>query len=373
MDNLAHSDSTDKIVATFGFNAPLYVAWELTLECNANCLQCYSNAGSKAPNELNTKEALSIIDKITDAGVLVLAFSGGEPLLRSDWEVLLNHAVQQGLTVNVGTNGSTITPTVAGKLKKLGIRSVTVSLDGGNYITHEKMRRLPGLFNKTTNAIKMLSDYGVRVVVGFTPTRLNYKEGRSVIELSIKLGAQAVNFSEYVPAGRGQKNLSLKPEKLEEVLYEWISMRKEFSNSISIIWHDCRVALLVHPEQQKQYVGCGAGRLVARIMVDGSVTPCVFLPHIIGNLRTETFESIWLRSTLIEDLRERKKFQGNCSTCEHLSICGGCRSVANAFHGTLLGGDPYCWIKREDGPLVTALKSNKDFGDLPEPAECLGI
>ena len=60
------------------FKAPLYIAWEVTQTCNANCLHCYSSSGAKMkdPDELDTTQALALIDQLADAGLLILAFSG---------------------------------------------------------------------------------------------------------------------------------------------------------------------------------------------------------------------------------------------------------------------------------------------------------
>jgi MoaA/NifB/PqqE/SkfB family radical SAM enzyme len=93
------------------FVAPLYVAWEITHHCNARCLHCYSNSGPEADPKkiLPLDAALSLIDQLADAGVLVLAFSGGEPLMHPYWKKLVGHAVRRGLNVNVGSNGSCIT------------------------------------------------------------------------------------------------------------------------------------------------------------------------------------------------------------------------------------------------------------------------
>src|SRR5689334_7167189 len=132
------------------FKAPLYVAWEITHRCNARCVHCYSASGPDADchGELTTPEALSVIDQLADAGLLVLAFSGGEPLMRKDWGVLVAHAVSRGLSVTVGTNGSTINARTAAQIRDLGVRSVTVSLDSHVPETHDQFRRYPGLFQR---------------------------------------------------------------------------------------------------------------------------------------------------------------------------------------------------------------------------------
>ena len=89
---------------------PLHVAWEITRRCNAHCVHCSSNAGPEVqdPQEYSTADALQLIDQLAEAGVRVLAFSGGEPLLRADLPALIRYAAQRGLTTNVCTNGSLV-------------------------------------------------------------------------------------------------------------------------------------------------------------------------------------------------------------------------------------------------------------------------
>jgi len=314
------------------FKSPLYIAWEVSLLCNAKCIHCYSSSGPgiKHPDELSTSEAIDLIDQ-----------------LRKDIFQLIEHAVARNLVVNVASNGAIINHKYAKKIKESGVRSVTISLDAASSEMHDGFRQCPGLFEKSTKAIKLLADEGIRVVVSFTPTFLNFQEGRKVVELAYALGADAVNMSEYVPAGRGTKEMSLPPDLLKEVLADWISMRKEYKDRMQIIWHDCRVALLVPPEDQDKYSGCGAGKLTARIMADGTLTPCVFLSNSAGNLKTEQFQDVWQNSDLLKAIRNRDLISGNCLSCVHKDICGGCRAVSMAHYGSPLMGDPSCWINKD--------------------------
>lgn len=332
------------------FKAPLYIAWEITHRCNAKCLHCYSNSSPEATRcqDLSTEEAISVIDQLADAGLLVLAFSGGEPMLRHDWRELVGHAVGRGLSVNIGTNGSCVTERVADDLKSLGVKSVTVSLDSHKREVHDYFRQFDGLYELALKAIRRLAERKIRVVVGFTPTRINWMDGRGVIELAHSLKADAVNLSEYVPAGRGTCELALTPEELREVLLEWIQLRKSYTTRLELMWHDCRVGMLVPEDEKRNYVGCGAGRLVGRICPDGTVTPCVFLPTPIGSFRQQTFQEMWSNSHLLWQFRERMgQVSGNCGSCEYLQTCGGCRAVAYAYSGgDPLAGDPHCWVNQ---------------------------
>jgi radical SAM protein with 4Fe4S-binding SPASM domain len=332
------------------FKTPLYLAWEVTLRCNAECLHCYSASGPTVPSngETSTSEALSIIDDLAAGGLLILAFSGGEPLLRKDIFQLIHRAVTKQLIVNIATNGAIVTRALAARLKDSGVQSVTVSLDGADAATHEAMRKRSGLFSQALRAMDLLAAADLRVVVSFTPTSLNYQQGPAVVELALRHGASAVNMSEYVPAGRGTKELALPPMALRDVVNQWIQMRRDYAGRIQIIWHDCRVALLVPPEERDRYMGCGAGRLTARLRVDGTLTPCVFLPNSAGDLRRERFADVWRNSPVLTTIRNREALHsGNCAQCESKAVCGGCRAYSNAYYSDMMRGDPSCWVRPE--------------------------
>lgn len=333
-----------------GVKPPLYVVWEITLRCNARCVHCYSDAGPwlTADGEPDTAEALGIIDQLAAAGVLVLGFSGGEPLLRRDWPELVGHAVRRGLWVTVGTNGSPVTPRVAARLKELGVRSVTVSLDGATAGAHERVRQLPGLFDAAVAGIRNLVQHGVPAIVGFTPTRHNRGEARQVVELAYALGATKVNLSEFLPVGRGELDLAITPAELRDLLREWLALEQEYRGRLRLTWHDCRVALLAPDADRYPYRGCGAGVTTCRIMLNRDVTPCVALPLAAGNLQHQRFADIWRQAPLLLQLRDRSHIRtGNCAACVHKAVCGGCRAVSYAATGNAFAGDPYCWVVPE--------------------------
>lgn len=339
------------------FDAPLYVAWEVTRVCNARCVHCYSDSGPEhhVRGDLSTRDALAVIDQLADAGLLILAFSGGEPLIRRDIFELIAHAAQRGLVVNIASNGALVDARMARRLRGSGVRSVTISLDGADAATHDRIRRFPGLFGKVLHAIESLVAEDIRVVVSFTPMRINHEQGPAVVELAANIGASAVNMSEYVPAGRGTLDLALSPPLVEQVVKQWIELRRTYAGRLQIIWHDCRVALLVPPEERDRYSGCGAGKLTARLCVDATLTPCVFLPNAVGNLLETPFRTIWTESPLLHAIRDRTLHGGNCAACDHRTTCGGCRAVSMANTGDPLQGDASCWIHPE--PAFVAVDS----------------
>ncbi|MBI5287332.1 MAG: radical SAM protein [Deltaproteobacteria bacterium] len=339
-------------MAGYYFRGPLYVVWEITHKCNAQCVHCYSDAGPDAvSDELSTAEALDVIDQLAEMGVMILGFSGGEALLRPDWRELVEHAVRNSLRVTLGSNGLTLTPEVVHDIKRLGVHNVTVSLDGANSHVHEKIRGRSGLFHAALEGIRRLISADISVTVGFTPTALNFRHGRQVVALAEKLGVGKVNLSTYVPVGRGGLEIALNDSELKWVLEEWIDMQGLYAGRIKVLWHDCRVSLLIEPGESAKYIGCGAGVVTCRITVDGKVTPCVTLLLPVGNLRQSSFRQIWNESELLWRIRNRENIvSGNCGQCEYKMTCGGCRAVSLAYYGNPYSGDRYCWIKRDNIP-----------------------
>ena len=59
--------------------------FECTVRCNARCSFCNVwRCQSLYPVELNSDQALSVIDVVDKLGVFKVKFTGGEPLLRDD-------------------------------------------------------------------------------------------------------------------------------------------------------------------------------------------------------------------------------------------------------------------------------------------------
>ncbi len=70
------------------------VIWNLIRRCNLTCKHCYATSADKDfPGELNTNEVFNVMDELKGFAVPVLILSGGEPLMRPEFEI-------EGLTLN---------------------------------------------------------------------------------------------------------------------------------------------------------------------------------------------------------------------------------------------------------------------------------
>ncbi|MHA1238073.1 MAG: radical SAM protein [Candidatus Odinarchaeia archaeon] len=396
--------SVIKGIALFGVQtpftpgAPFQVVWNVTRACNLKCKHCYENAGRKDPDELNTEEALRVIDILANAGVLILAFSGGEPTIRPDILKLIRHASRRGMYIACATNAILFSDReIVKKFKKAGLQFVQISLDGLNPKTHDEFRGVPGAFEKTVQGIKNCVAEGLFVEIATTVTKYNYKEIPDLIEYADKLGVDWIMLYNFVPTGRGVDILDqdLEPEEREEllkILWDYMRHKKVKTECLSTAPQFARVALEEEMKEREAPLeqcdgvvvpthfynpsfsgklknladfigGCGAGRFYMAIEPNGDLYPCVFFPHEkavkVGNILTDDFEELWRSHRVLLTCRNKDLLQGNCGVCEFKYNCGGCRARAYNYFKNLRAPDPGCvHNKKYWEALKISLKEN---------------
>jgi radical SAM protein with 4Fe4S-binding SPASM domain len=367
--------------------APFQIVWNITKLCNLRCKHCYENAGRQAPDELTTEEAITGIDRLSKAGVVSIAFSGGEPAIRPDILKLIKHASDRGIYVAMATNAIVFASRDRVKeFKEAGLDFVQISLDGLNPTTHDEFRGVPGAFEKTIEGIKNCVAEGLFTEVACVGTHFNYKEIPALVDFCDELGVDWFMLYNFIPTGRGRDIVAadLTPDEREHLLRAlWLKRKttkkveilstapqyarvakeveaelaKAFEGSNGTTQLECDGLVIpthfYNPKLQGELTrladfigGCGAGRFYVSIEPNGDIYPCVFFPHVdevrIGNLIRDDFEELWVKSDLLRKTREKDLIGGGCKSCEYLYICGGCRARAYNYFGDILAPDPGC-------------------------------
>ena len=370
--------STIRGIAEFGVRkpftsgAPYQIVWDVTYACNLHCKHCYATAGKPWKDELTTEEAKRAIDIFDRAGVTIIAFSGGEPLVRPDIMELARYATDKGIYVAMATNGTLITKEKAKEMKEAGVQFVQISLDGIDAKTHDEFRGMKGAFDKTVQGIKNAVAEGFFVEISTTVTRYNYKQLPDIIQFGEDLGANWFMAYNFIPTGRGKEifEMDLSPGEREEALKMlWGELRKGRKiNVLSTAPQFARVALQ-HEEGESQKIvpthfynpklagqlvdlaefigGCGAGRFYVSMRANGDLQPCVFFPLKVGNILEDDFEELWKKNEVLSNLRNKDILEGFCGKCDYRYYCGGCRARAYAYTGDYLAPDPGCIYNKE--------------------------
>lgn len=348
----------------FKLVAPFLVVWNYTSACNLRCQHCYQSAAKPLPDELDIDEKLDVIDQLVENDVIALAFSGGEPLMAPDFFEVASYASRKNLYVSLATNGTLLTEEVADRLVKCGVKYLEVSLDAATPGVHDSFRGSSGAWNRTVDGIKnVVSRDELFVCVASTITGRNFKELEALIDLTDELGAKRFLAFNFIPTGNAVniREADLTPamrEELLETLYrrlksggiEVMTTAPQFarvcmskSNDIIAAAHFGTGEAGDRTSTLAGFIGgCGAGRLYCAIQPNGVVTPCVYIPIEIGDLRTENFTDIWESSDTLKALRRRDNLMGNCGKCDFKNVCGGCRARAYAYTGNINGCDPGC-------------------------------
>ena len=381
--------SVVKGIANFGIRypqptgAPITIVWNFTNRCNLNCLHCHQDSSptSSSP-ELTTSQAFKVIDNMSNAGVAILTFSGGEPLLRPDLYDAIERADDHGMLCTVASNGTLMTLEVAEKLAKAGVRRVEIGLDGARAETHDFLRNKPGSFDATIEGIRNCAAVGFdELAVTMTLHSKNINELVETMELAERLGATRFYLNRLIPAGRGIDAcyLDVTPrEKIEalEALYnkfyksvtEGFGMQcyargmtyyarfgyersngKVFTVSEALSGHEemfqekfgLEVSEIVR-RRATGFGGCSAGLTYAGLTASGDLLPCVPAPMKLGSLLERRLEEIWIGNQLLNYIRNRKALKGSCKICRYSALCGGCRYTAYIAQGDWLGPDASC-------------------------------
>ena len=339
---------------------PRIISWNTTLKCNLKCSHCYINAqDSPLKTELTPLQGKQVIDQIADLGRCVLVLSGGEPLLREDIFGLAEYAVQKGLIATLGTNGTLIDKATAEQISAVGIRKVAISLDSSTPEVHDSFRGVDGAWTKAVAGIKACIGSGVDVQLNVTMSRQNYTDFDQIVNVAKGLGVKSMHLFFLVPTGRGRNLLDLSPETYEQLLQDALSRNTaEFEIKPICAPQFMRIAKQTGTDVSRWSRGCIAGISYCRILPDGQVTPCPYLPVSVGNMMKTPLRDIWVNSDVLNALRDFSNLKGKCGKCSYNGVCGGCRaraygltsycsgaSVQQAktdFAGDFLAADSWC-------------------------------
>ncbi len=360
--------------------APFLVVWDYTYRCNLRCKHCYINAGIDERPEMTLDERRRALDIMADAGVVSIAFSGGEPLLGPGIFDMIKRAHDYGMYTAIATNGTLITEKIAEKLKRAGLDYAQISLDAPYPEIHDDFRGIPGAWARTVRGIKNAKKAGIMVEISTTITRYNIDYIDEMIRLAEELGVDMFMHFNFVPTGRGKEiiEMDLTPIEREKLLRKFVKIL--YSNpkvpTLSTAPQLARVAIqYANSCKMEEYIvgghfygfemgekakevaeflgGCGAGRLYISLEPNGDIQPCVFLPIKVGNILRDGFMELWRNNKVFNELRNRDLYKGFCGQCPYRYVCGGCRARAYAYFGDYLAPDVGCIYNRKLWESIT--------------------
>lgn len=316
--------------------------WESTLRCNVHCLHCGSDCvASVTTPDMPAEDFLHVIDTEVTPHVnphkVMVIISGGEPLMRKDLPQIGRALYDRGYPWGLVTNGLALTEARFRELRKAGLRSITVSLDGLEE-DHVWLRQHPLAFEGACRAIKLCA--AEKRLTWDVVTCANQRticHLPAIRDLLWSLGVRDWRVFGIDPMGRAAENpeLILTNEQFRQLM-DFIAAERAAGRHVS---YACEGYLGSYEGKVRDHLyQCAAGLSVASILIDGSISACTSIrgKYYQGNIYKDSFWNVWEHG--FKPYRDRswmRKLEP-CKDCKAFDYCEG-----NGMH-----------LRREDGSLM---------------------
>lgn len=332
----------------------------LTSTCNLRCRHCWiapEHAGKKpVPGTYIDLDLLR--DAIREAKTLGLScakLTGGEPMHHPQFREVAVMLTEEGISFNMETNGTLMTPELAQFLKKeTKCWFSSVSIDSPVAKEHDAFRGVKGAFDAAVRGLDCLVEAGYdncQVIMAIH--RKNRHQMQEVIDLAVQHKARSVKFNPVTRTGRGIEmhekgeainfdeyielaryvNAELRPNAKVELFMSMPPALTPFNE----LWRtkgracDCGVAGILGIIGTGEIALCGIGQTIPELVY--------------GKLGETSIRDIWLNNPVIlglrKDLADAANYPGICGNCIHARTCRtGC--VANNYgYGGRLVSPPW--------------------------------
>jgi len=255
---------------------PMLVSIEMTKHCNAGCDFCDDWKTKHSP------KLGDVVDMVRRLNPMVLALTGGEPLLEKRLPQIIRDvkASQRFVYVYVVTNGSLLTLDKAEELFAAGLDQLSISL---NYLDErqDRERKIDGRWAHVSEIIPQLAARGHTVITNTVIMRDNLDMIVPIARRTLEWGAR-VSYSCYTHfknGNRGHYFSDTDMAKLRNAVAELVEHKRTAGNiTNSAFYLERIVPYFADPDG---IPGCQAGNRFIQLTPDGQVRQCAdFAPFV---------------------------------------------------------------------------------------------
>ena len=292
---------------SYQYSAPLRMDLALTFRCQNDCVHCYAGGPHETP-ELSTVQWKSVIDKLSEIGVFILTFTGGEPTLREDLPELLLYAQNKGMVTGLISNGRKLKDKAfVDVLEKSGLDFVQITLESHKPQVHDSMTGEKGSWKETVKGIQNAVQSEIYVSTNTTLSKHNAADFLTTIDYIKGLGVNAFGCNSLIYSGKApsaSEEFALSIEELNILLPK--IRDKAHLIGLKFLWYTPTQYCHFDPVQMGLGVkSCTAAMINACVGPNGDVYPCQSYFESLGNILTEPWDKIW-HHPLAEKLRKTR-------------------------------------------------------------------
>jgi PqqA peptide cyclase len=343
---------------------PFTLIAELSYQCPLHCPYCSNPVEIGHPryrHELGTEEWTRVFAQARGLGVLQLALTGGEPMLRRDLAELCAAARDAGLYSSLITAGTLFSRERAEPLKAAGLDHVQISIQSPD---PEENDRIAGnrSFEKKILAARLVRELDFPLTINCVLHRENLDRIEELLDLTLELGAQRLelaNTQYYGWAVANQEALMPSFDQLQRGEAAVKRFRERVRAAVDVLW----VLPDFYEDLPKPCMG-GWGRTAMVVAPNGDVLPCQAASTIPGlefaNVREHPLDWIWDESDALARFRGTGWMHEPCRSCplgRQEVDWGGCRCQALRLAGDAAATDPVCHLSPHHDRIVAARES----------------
>ncbi len=335
---------------------PLWLLAELTYRCPLQCPYCSNPLDiAQYKDELTTEQWITVLQQARRMGAAQLGFSGGEPLVRPDLEILIAEARRLGYYSNLITSGVGMDEARVAAFKEAGLDHIQISFQASDEDLNNYLGGSASFEHKYAMA-RVVKKYEYPMVLNIVIHRQNIDQIEDIIKMTIDLKADYVELASTQYYGWSKLNAAgLLPTREQLARAERIA--HEYQDRLK---GQMKILYVVPDYYENRPKACmnGWGSVFLTIAPDGSALPCHAARQLPGfsfpNVKTQSIESIWNDSDAFNRFRGDDWMQEPCRSCpEKGKDFGGCRCQAFMLTGDATNADPVCDKSPHHARLVT--------------------
>lgn len=304
---------------------PISVHFEITPNCNFQCVHCYMKKIHKE-HSLSTEEIKRIIDRLYDIGVLFITFTGGEIFTRKDFPEIYLYAKHKGFIIELFTNGYSVSNEILEIFKIFPPLLVDISLYGSCEETYYSVTGVKNAFNIVINNCKKLINSNVRVALKSPILTLTYDEINKMKDLAKSLGVIFRCSFELISTLDNDDETLKYQLPMETILqYEFNEFDKQKNESIK--------------DDLKRYnlFYCKIGINSFVIDYKGNICPCMKYRSIGENFLKCDFNKLWSQYDKFTAMKIPSNHR--CYECHDYYYCENCPAEMESVYGSLFSCD----------------------------------
>jgi pyrroloquinoline quinone biosynthesis protein E len=347
---------------------PLWLLAEVTYKCPLHCVFCYNPIDyTRYGEELSTEDWLRVLRQGRELGATQLGFSGGEPLMRDDLEIMVSEARKLGYYSNLISSGIGLNEKRIAAFKEGGLDHIQLSFQDSTREMNDFLSSTK-TFDLKQKVAKLIKKYDYPMVLNCVLHRHNIDHVQQILEMAEAMDAEYVelaNTQYYGWAYVNRDQLLPTREQLKRAEEVTNKFRERVGNKMKIFF----VVPDYYEERPKACMN-GWGALFLTVTSDGLALPCHearMLPGLtFPNVREHDLKWIWYDSPGFNAYRGDSWMKEPCRTCpDKAKDFGGCRCQAYMLTGDATNTDPVCGLSPQHH-LVTDVVDKAQLPQAPK-------